>query len=242
MKKQTQKQNGKSTTNSEPCVGELGHDPGTLTKERPAAQSQAQPDAANNEQVGASPPKFPKTVSYALELTEEQQARSQRYLNRRLGNITLGQRWEALRRLLVNRLGLAVWDQQRHAKMLEESYGTDCWLEHAIGETVVRAYALGLIHSDKGHKAEKSSPSLTVVGFKPLSVVLEKDWQGEPADRRLCDVGIEALHQCLRDALPLRNGKPIIDKVRKEVARLLEEAAGEREPEREVIVLSEPGA
>lgn len=183
-----------------------------------------------------------KSVSYAFELTEEQEDLSQQHLNVP-GNITLGQRWEALRRLFVNRLGLAVWDQQHHAKSPEKSSGTDCWLEHAIGETVVRAYALGLIHSDIGHKAEKSSPALTIVAFKPPSVVQEKDWQGEPADRRLCDVAIEILHQRLRVALPLRHGTPIIDKVRKEVARLSNKASGEGPFEQEeVIVLEQSGS
>lgn len=116
------------------------------------------------------------------------------------GKITKGERREALRRLFITRLGWALNEKVNTEDHPVPEADPDQWLEQAIGETIVRAYALGMLHSRDGAKAEVSKPNL--VQTEQGDLVQSLDWQGKPADLRPCDQALELLHQVLRDCLP----------------------------------------
>jgi hypothetical protein len=118
------------------------------------------------------------------------------------GDITIGERREALHRLFVARLGWAMRDKLVAAR--HPDIGNDCesWLENAIGETLVRAYALGVLHSKDGAKAEVSGPVACCTDIEQPKMVQCLDWAGKPADLRPCDLAIELLHQVFRYCLP----------------------------------------
>lgn len=137
------------------------------------------------------------------------------------GDITVGQRREALYRLFVPRLGWAMHDKMIAELHLDPKSDCDSWLERAIGETLVRAYALGVVHSKDGTKAEVSGPDACRTDIEQPEIVQCLDWAGKPADHRPCDDIIEFLHQIFRYCLPAwtETPSPLAD-IRSRIAQL----------------------
>lgn len=171
--------------------------------------------AKSNNQGGCSPTARRGGVNYNFTLTERQQAISRNRLDYP-GDITLGQRWEAIRRLLIKELTAA-------SAYLEAGPEADAWLEGAVGDALVRGYALGLVHAVQGAGAEKSTP-MTHEDGKPVMDVLEQQ-----ADHRPSDSAVAALHQQLRQALPLENGASLIGRLRNDRGRLSAQERANRE-------------